>query len=134
MVKRADVVLEWADGEYLFALKGAQIEALEAECRNPDTGKNGIGISAIWMRLMGSSWYMSDVTNVIRLGLIGGGMAPVPAMRLVRDYVDTVPLSSLSPNLMTPDCPLTVARAILAAAFVGVPESSSSGEEETPES
>lgn len=123
MVAHPEIVLEWANGDYLFALRGAQIEALEAECWNPDTGKKGIGIAAIFTRIMSMSWYRSDLTNVIRLGLVGGGMGAVEAMRLVRDYSETVPLSSMTPGV-GPDSPLTLAQAILAAAVAGVPESS----------
>lgn len=134
MVARADVVLEWANGDYLFALKGQQIEALEAECMNPETGRRGIGIGAIWSRVMSGDWFMSDITNIIRLGLIGGGLGAVEAKRLVEHYVDGNPLSHMNPNVVSPNCPLAVARAVLAAAFVGIEESPRSEEQQTPES
>lgn len=132
MVTQPEIVMEWANGEYLFALRGAQIEALEAECINPDTGKGGIGIAAIFSRLMGMSWYRSDLTNIIRLGLIGGGMGAVEALRLVRDYAETVPLSSLTPGVGA-NSPLTVAQAVITAAVAGIPKSDETGKEtETP--
>lgn len=132
MVAKPEVVVEWANGEYLFALRGAQIEALESESYNPDTGKKGIGIAAIFTRVMSMSWYRSDLMNVIRLGLIGGGMGAVEAMRLVRDYAETVPMSSLQPGV-GPNSPLSVAQTVLTAAFAGMPESESK-EDPTPES
>lgn len=122
MVAKPEVVLEWANGEYLFALRGAQLEALEAECMNPETGKPGVGIAEIFNRIFGMRWYRSDLTNTIRLGLVGGGMGAVEAMRLVRDYADTVPLSSLQPGV-GPNSPLTVAQGVIAAAVVGVDDS-----------
>lgn len=133
MVAKPEVVLEWANGEYLFALRLEQIEALESECRNPHTGKNGVGIAAIWMRLTSGTWYVSDITNTIRLGLIGGGMGAVEAMRLVNNYVSTVPLSSIK-NDRGPNSPLVVAQAILASAMVGVVGDDPGKEQETPKS
>lgn len=117
MSSSARVVLEWADGEYPFALLGREIEELESVSRNPATGKNGIGVCAVWRRLMSGDWYWSDVVNVVRLGLIGGGMGAVEAKRLVDFYVGEVPISSMAPN---PNSPLSVAQAVMAAAMVGV--------------
>ena len=137
MVKRADVMLEWADGTHLFALKGKQIEELEAICFNPGTGTKGIGLGAIYMRVMGGAWHRSDLREVIRLGLIGGGMGAVEAERRCRTYVDDVPLAETmadGASRLTPDSPLAVAQAILSAAVVGV-ERSEPGESrpgETP--
>lgn len=132
MVGKPEVVLEWANGEYLFALRGAQIEALESECHNPDTGKKGIGIAAILTRVMGMAWYRSDLMNIIRLGLVGGGMGQVEAMRLVRDYAETVPLSSMQAGI-GPNSPLTVAQAVIAAAVVGVQEEDTKEQETSGE-
>jgi hypothetical protein len=128
MVKRADVTLEWANGEYLFALKGREIEALEAECINPSTNGVGIGLGAIWARVMGGTWYRSDIRNIIRLGLMGGGMGPIEANRMCKTYVDDVPISSQMPNFQNPNCPLLVAQVILSAAVIGVEGEESSGE------
>lgn len=132
MSSTATVVLEWADGEYPFALLGRQIEELESISRNPTTGRNGVGVCAIWRRLMGGEWYWSDVVNIVRLGLIGGGMGPVEAKRLVEFYVGEVPLSSMEPN---PNSPLSVAQAVLAAAMIGVggPRADSEDDEEDGE-
>lgn len=133
MVARAEVTVEWANGVHLFALNGKQIEVLESECHNPETGKKGIGIGAIWLRLMSNTFYYSDIKNVIRLGLIGGGMGAVEAMRLVNNYVEGVPISSLEQDMSNPNCPLTLARVIMSSAFVGIEPGKSMGEKETPE-
>ena len=53
-----------------------------------------------------------DISQPIRLGLIGGGLEPAKALRLVRDYVEAHPLMQ---NVLT-------ATAILGAAILGVPE------------
>jgi hypothetical protein len=137
MAKSVKVTLEWADGEYLFALRSGEIEELESISHNPETDKKGIGVGAVWMRLMGGGWYVSDIFNVIRLGLIGGGLDEVKAKRLVDFYAKNKPLSDVQyTSRSTPTNPLTVAQAILAAAIVGVNEEDTepdSGEPQTPQ-
>ena len=132
MVARADIVLEWAGGEHLFALRSREVETLESECSNPETGRKGVGFGLIWARVMGGRWYLSDIYNIIRLGLIGGGMDPVEARRLVSSYVEGFPISGNPPK---PGCPLSVAQAVLAAAIVGVEagEEADEGEQSTPQ-
>lgn len=120
MARDSQIVLEWADGEYSFALRVAQVEELEAISQNPSTGKLGIGFGAIWTRVMDGTWYISDVRNVIRLGLIGGGLGAVEANRLIKSYVDTTHLSDLKPDYSSPNCPVVLAQAILSAAVVGI--------------
>lgn len=122
------VELEWADGEYSFALLVPQIEELEGISANPVTGKNGIGFGAIWTRVMDGGWYVSDLRNTIRLGLIGGGMGAVEANRLCRTYVDGVPVHGPIGS-MTPDSPLAVAQSILLAAVAGIEANDDGGEE-----
>lgn len=108
---KAEVVLEWADGEYLFALKGNEIEELENVC-----GK--IGFGAIYQRVSLGVWFWADLYHTVRLGLIGGGMGAVEAKRLTDTYIGRdkpgVPLVS------GPNNPETVARAVLDAAMHGV--------------
>ena len=135
MAKSVKLTLEWADGEYPFALRSGEIEELESISVNPETEKKGIGVGAIWMRLMGGGWFVSDIFNIIRLGLIGGGLDEIKAKRLVDFYVKNKPLSDKSyTGTPTPTNPLTVAQAILAAAIVGVDdEELDSGEPQTPE-
>lgn len=131
MVRRADITLEWGPGEYLFALKAREIEALEAECFNPKTGKPGIGIGEIYRRLMAGEWYYKDIRNIIRHGLIGGGMGAVDANRVCSTYVDGKPIGTISPDASNPDCPLLVAQVVLSAAVIGV-DDTTEGEPETP--
>ena len=124
---KAEVTLEWADGEYTFALKAAQIEELEALC------KEGIGKIAARMFTRIDFTY-KHVRETIRLGLIGGGLSAVEANRLVKAYVDGVPLDAQS----DPSSPVKTASAVLQAVYFGwselpevVPEK---GEAKSPES
>ena len=106
MSLKAEVTLTWGDGTYPFALKGAQIEELERQC-----GK--IGIGAIFQRIALGTYFWRDVRETIRLGLIGGGMGAVEALRKVDTYID-------APVEAGPNSPVMVAKAVLGAVFVGL--------------
>ena len=108
---KAEIVLEWADGEYPFALKGAQIEELEHVC-----GK--VGFAAICQRVFLGVWFWGDIYHTVRLGLIGGGLGAVEARRLTDAYIGQdkpgIPLTS------GPNNPESIAQAVLGAAMYGV--------------
>ena len=75
----------WLNGEDQFCLaKVGLILDLEEKCK--------AGISEIAGRLEGGTWYLNDVRETIRLGLIGGGKTPERAMAAVRRHVDENPL------------------------------------------
>jgi hypothetical protein len=104
------IVLEWADGEYLFRLPAGQIAELQTKC--------GTGIGKIYSRLwsgrvlnrdgsvsfnpLEAAFQYEDIVETIRLGLIGGGKGmvndtpvevnPAKAMQLIRNYVHPRPL------------------------------------------
>ncbi len=103
-----ELMLAFADGEYRFRLGLAQIAAIEEKC-GP--------IGEVYSRLMRgrylvsgeplgnaaeAAFKMADVQEVIRHGLIGGGMGmvndaevavgPLKADALCRDYITTRPL------------------------------------------
>lgn len=99
------VELDWADGRYKFQLRGAEIEELE---RITDTG-----FGALYHRVLSGAWRHADIVQTVRLGLIGGGMAPLEAMRLVEFYAS-------SPFAEGEDSPVNVAKAILNAVMLGV--------------
>lgn len=103
---RAEVTLEWADGEYLFALKGKQIEELQVCCK--------AGFGAVYRRTMEGNWFFSDIYHTIRLALIGGGLGAIEAKRMCDNYVDGVVLAS------GPNSPLIVAQSILGASVMGL--------------
>jgi hypothetical protein len=66
----------------------------------------------VLQRLHSGAWRVEDITNIIRLGLIGGGLEPSPALKLTRAYVETrPPMENLIP-----------AQIILSAALMGAPD------------
>jgi len=117
---KAEITLEWADGEYLFALKGAQIEELEHAC-----GKVGFGV--IYQRVMLGAWFWSDLYHTVRLGLIGGGMGAIEAKRLTDFYIG----KETNRPLTGPNSPEAVARAVLGASMVGFGDLENPGEGES---
>jgi hypothetical protein len=61
---------------------------------------------------MEGTWFTTDISHVIRLGLIGAGMEPAKALTLVRAYVEERP----------PVENLPIAQAIIMAACMGAPD------------
>lgn len=121
---KAEVALEWGDGEYQFSLKAAQIEELEHVC--------GEGIGRICARVFTKVDYSYKMIRAtVRLGLIGGGMSAVDAERLCKAYVDGVPIDATN----DPSSPLKTAFAILKAVHFGWEElpKADAGEQESPE-
>lgn len=107
MGRNASVTLAWGDGDYVFRLAWGQLIMLQEAC--------DAGPFVILQRLADSTWRVGDISHVIRIGLIGGGMKPTDALKLVRTYVeDRPPLE----NLLT-------AQAILAAGVMGAPDEDS---------
>lgn len=115
MSLKAEVTLEWADGEYLFALKSAQIEELQKVCGN-------VGFGVIYQRVMLGTWFIGDLKNTIRLALIGGGMGAVEAKRLTEAYAQP-------PFVAGPNNPESLVRAILKASMVGMEDLDPPGEQ-----
>lgn len=90
-------VINWAGGEHPFLLRIGEMLALEKNC--------GTGISAVFARLSSSltgapAWHVADITETLRLGLIGGGLARDEAQKLVSRTVDRAGLLSLAPIAM----------------------------------
>jgi len=75
----------FGDGEKTFAFTHPLIEELER--------KTGMGIFALFDRVRRWQSSFSDITEVIRLGLIGGGTKPTEASALVNTYAIGRPLS-----------------------------------------
>ncbi len=109
MSLKAEVVLKWADGEYLFALKAAQIEELQRLC--------DAGYGVIYQRVLLGNFHIQDLRHTIRLALIGGGMGAVDAKNKVDLYA-----SGSVPLVRGADSPLSVAKAILNASMIGFDE------------
>lgn len=116
MSRSAQVMLDWADGTYPFALKIDQLAELQ--------DKTGAGPwyiqwaleAALVARAVGvappKDASPAYVIETIRLGLIGGGMEAVSALKKVRDYVGP---GQINENVQT-------AFAIIGVALQGVPE------------
>lgn len=79
----------FGDGEYTFALTDNMITELE---RIAD-----LGIGALYLRCVNMQFTLSDLVEVIRLGLIGGGATPAQAARLTDTYGRNRPIDELYP-------------------------------------
>lgn len=101
MSRDGSMRLDWADGEQTFRLGWGELIALQEAC--------DAGPFVVLGRLGAGSWKLNDIRETIRLALIGGGMAPEQALKLVRDYVEARP----------PIENVVLARAILAAGVMG---------------
>lgn len=116
MSRDARIELAWADGDYSFRLAWGQLAELQE--------KTNAGPYVVLNRLYNGQWRIEDISNVIRLGLIGGGLKPAEALRLTRTYVeDRPPLENV-----------LVAHAVIAAGLQGAPEDAvgeAQGEAET---
>lgn len=104
MPRDASVSLDWADGTYHFRIAWGELELLQEACE--------CGPYVVLSRLYDNTWNVGDISHVIRLGLVGGGMAPVEALKKVRAYVEARP----------PMESIETAKAVLLAALMGVPE------------
>lgn len=106
--------LDWANGSYTFRMGWGELIKLQEEV---DAGP--------WMvlqRLSTGAWGVKDISAIIRLGLIGGGLEPGKALALVRDYVEERP----------PAENLSFATGILYAAVQGAPDGEQPGEADAP--
>jgi hypothetical protein len=117
--QRAAVELPWGDGDHTFRLGLAEIEELEAAC--------DMSVFLLHTAVTSDIPFakLKHFSETLRLGLIGGGMAPVPALQLVKRYVEERPLHES----------VAVAGAILRAAIERVHTSDlgdQSGEGEAP--
>jgi hypothetical protein len=102
----------FGEGYYDFSLPIKQIERLQE--------LTGVGPMPLYNRIRGNEWKVSDLIETIRLGLIGGGMAPQEAFQLVSTYVIDQPYV---PNVIT-------ALEILAVLLYGVPTEESVADHE----
>jgi hypothetical protein len=86
MSRHGAAELDWADGTFTFRLGLAEIEEIEE--------KRDLSLFAMARRLspVERDARLADIREVLRLGLIGGGMKPVDALTKVRKYVDERPL------------------------------------------
>lgn len=113
MSRSSAIDLDWGDGTHRFALRWGELAELQE--------KTDAGPYVVLQRLHTGSWRVEDVSNVIRLGLVGGGMTPPEAMKKVRFYVEQRPPLESVPYAV----------AILSASLLGAPDEPP-GETEAP--
>ncbi|MGM4911434.1 gene transfer agent family protein [Rhizobium sp. 768_B6_N1_8] len=113
MSRDAKITLTWADDDYVFRLGWGELAELQE--------KTDAGPYVVLNRLHVGQWRIEDISSVLRLGLIGGGMEPVKALKLVRTYVEARPPMENHPYAV----------AVLSAGLIGAPEEAL-GEGEAP--
>jgi len=114
MSRDGRIDLDWADGAYSMRLGWGQLAELQEQC--------DAGPYVVLQRLHNGTWRVEDLSNVIRLGLIGGGMTPVDALKKVRLYVEArPPMESVLPAV-----------GILSASLMGAPDEPLGGESGEP--
>ena len=74
MSRNAEVTLAWGDGEYKFRLGIGEVRELQE--------KTSCGPYFLLGRVDGGQWFIDDLRETIRIGLIGGGLEPVKALAL----------------------------------------------------
>jgi hypothetical protein len=104
MSRDAAITLDWADNTYVFRLGWAQLIQLQEAC--------DAGPQMLLSRFGDATWRVEYISHILRLGLIGGGMEPIPALKLVREYVEARP----------PLENLLFAQAVLSIALMGAPD------------
>lgn len=72
------------DGDYQFKLTPTAVIELESKC--------GAGIGTICSRVFARQFAQTDISETIRLALVGSGTAPKRAAELVALYVAERPL------------------------------------------
>lgn len=79
----------FGDGTHAFALTDPMIAELERV--------TGMGIGALYQRTVAMQFHNAHLVEIIRLGLIGGGMAPEQALHLTETYAKNRPFEEIVP-------------------------------------
>jgi len=79
----------FGDGEHTFALTDDMIAELERLAE--------LGIGALYLRAVNMQFKLTDLIEIIRLGLIGGGITPDRAAQLTDIYARNRPIDDLYP-------------------------------------
>ena len=104
MSRDASISFEWGGEERAFRLAWGQLAKLQ-EARD-------CGPYVLLDRLVSGTWRVEDIREVIRWGLIGGGMSQEEAAKLIRLHVEGFP----------PVENLAAAQRIMGAGCVGAPD------------
>ena len=104
MSRSAKITAPFAGEEYEFRMAFGDIVRLQE--------KRDLGPYEITTRLHAGTWRVEDIREVIRIGLIGGGMAVPQAAKLVREHVEGAPIMEN----------LALAQIVMQAGLVGAPD------------
>jgi hypothetical protein len=100
------IELFWGDGEQRFRMAIGQFRELQEKVnlRRLKIGAPMVGPMDLVRQLQANNAWPDDVRDVIRLGLVGGGMEPAAAHRLLTIYFDDTdrypPLSQMKPAFL----------------------------------
>jgi hypothetical protein len=78
----------FGDAEYTFCITPALVVELESKCG---------AIGALCSRMFARHFAQADITETIRLALIGGGTAPKRVAELIASYAADRPLAETYP-------------------------------------
>lgn len=112
------VELSWPGGRHTFALRIGELRELQ--------DRLNAGPEEVFNRIRSGNWRVNDLVEVVRIGLVGGGMDRDEAGRQIATLIDTTPLSEFK----------FVAIAALASAIIGYeddPVGEAEGEQAPPE-
>lgn len=118
MSSDGSITLFWADGEQSFRFGIGQFRELQENInrRRLAIGGSPIGPMALLNALRANDAWPDDVRDVLRLGLIGGGMKPQEAHLKMVNYFDCVPpLENMKPAFV-----------VMMAGLAGPPEDAGS--------
>jgi hypothetical protein len=117
------ITLQFGDGEYTFRIAFGQWRELQESVNKPrlEIGEPPIGPMGLLRCLLDGNAWPHDLREVLRLGLIGGGMKTDRALVLVKRYVEGRPYFQVMP----------AARSVLQYAMFGPPDDQV-GKEPTP--
>jgi len=87
--RHAEITQAWGDDDYPFRLGLKELVEHDEKC--------DAGPAYVAKALIDGTWRLKHIRETVRLGLIGGGMAPAKALALTRRYVDERPLRESIP-------------------------------------
>ncbi len=102
--------ITWAGGTHVFDLNSRRVSWMLQQAQHPFPGAFGDTPAACLRRFEEQIYSPDDVSRILRIGLIGGGMSEAEADAVIAEHVSGQPLM---PSAI-------VANAVLAVLFVGV--------------
>ena len=87
------ITLQFGDGDYTFRIAFGQWRELQENINRPrlDAGLPIIGPADLIRELFSMNAWPADIREVIRIGLIGGGMKSDRALVMVKRYLENKP-------------------------------------------